>query len=77
MPNLMNNFLRLSVLVSCCIVALSACTPVAPYQRALLNGQDMKLSADDASTFESNVEAYREGASGANGGKIGGGCGCN
>ena len=55
----------------------SACVSVAPYQRALLNGEDMELSAAKIQTFESNVEAYREGASGANGGKIGGGCGCN
>ena len=58
-------------------LAAAACTPVAPYQRALLNGEDMKLGSAAAQTFESNIEAYREGASGANGGKIGGGCGCN
>ena len=55
----------------------TSCMPVAPYQRALLNGQDMELAAEKVSTFDSNIEAYREGASGANGGKIGGGCGCN
>jgi len=59
------------------VLAMSSCITVAPYQRALLNGEDMELAAAKASTFESNVEAYREGASGANGGKIGGGCGCN
>lgn len=59
------------------ILGMSACMPVAPYQRAMLNGEDMKLAAPTAQTFEGNIEAYREGASGANGGKIGGGCGCN
>ncbi len=59
------------------IVLLGACTPVAPYERMQLNDIDMKLSSRDTETFEHNVEAYREGASGANGGKIGGGCGCN
>ena len=53
------------------------CMPVAPYQRAFLNGVDMELAAPKPQTFESNVEAYREGAAGANGGKIGGGCGCS
>ena len=54
-----------------------ACTPVAPYERVQLNDADMELASRDTETFEHNVEAYREGASGANGGKIGGGCGCN
>ena len=27
--------------------------------------------------FETNFQAYREAAAGANGGKTGGGCGCN
>lgn len=56
---------------------LAACMPVAPYQRAFLNGYDMELATPKPQTFESNVEAYREGAAGANGGKIGGGCGCS
>lgn len=60
-----------------CVSMFASCVPVAPYQRALLNGQDMELAAEKVSTFDSNVAAYREGASGANGGKIGGGCGCN
>ena len=54
-----------------------ACTSVAPYERMQLNDEDMKLAARNTEGFEHNVEAYREGASGANGGKIGGGCGCN
>ena len=55
----------------------AACTPVAPYERVQLNDADMELASRGAETFEHNVEAYREGASGANGGKTGGGCGCN
>lgn len=58
-------------------VGLPACTPVAPYERMQLNDEDMKLVTRGTETFEHNIEAYREGASGANGGKIGGGCGCN
>jgi hypothetical protein len=37
----------------------------------------MELSAKKSERFESNFLMYREGASGANGGKTGGGCGCN
>ena len=37
----------------------------------------MELSARKSQKFELNFQAYREGASGANGGKSGGGCGCN
>lgn len=59
------------------IVGTVGCMPVAPYQRAFLNGVDMELATPKPQTFESNVEAYREGAAGANGGKIGGGCGCS
>lgn len=53
------------------------CTAVKEYQKMYLNDQDMELGAKKCETFEMNFETYREGASGANGGKVGGGCGCN
>ncbi|MDX5443413.1 MAG: DUF4266 domain-containing protein [Hymenobacteraceae bacterium] len=56
---------------------LSSCETVKPYQKAYLNEEEMKLSARKVESFETNFESYREGASGANGGKVGGGCGCN
>lgn len=37
----------------------------------------MALEANKTDMFETNFQTYREGASGANGGKVGGGCGCN
>ncbi len=37
----------------------------------------MKLAASKSERFETSFQIYREGASGANGGKSGGGCGCN
>jgi hypothetical protein len=37
----------------------------------------MELSSRKVVKFEQNFQLYREGASGANGGKTGGGCGCN
>ncbi len=59
------------------ILWLASCSPVAPYQKAFLNQSEMELTSRAIESFETNVEAYREGASGANGGKVGGGCGCN
>ncbi|MDX5417775.1 MAG: DUF4266 domain-containing protein [Hymenobacteraceae bacterium] len=59
------------------IVSLSGCEVVKPYQKTLLNEEEMKLNARKLESFETNFQSYREGASGANGGKVGGGCGCN
>jgi hypothetical protein len=66
----------IALLISFVVVA-SSCTAVKPYQKVNLNDPDMKLSAHKAERFETNYQVYREGASGANGGKTGGGCGCN
>ena len=57
--------------------SLSGCEVVKPYQKTLLNEEEMKLNARKLESFETNFQSYREGASGANGGKVGGGCGCN
>jgi len=61
------------------LVALlfAACQPVKAYQKNKLNDSEMELSARKLQKFELNFQSYREGASGANGGKSGGGCGCN
>ena len=56
---------------------LPSCVSVAAYQKVYLNDEDMKLSSKIVETPETNFESYREGAGGANGGKVGGGCGCN
>jgi hypothetical protein len=37
----------------------------------------MELAAKKIERFETNFQLYREASSGANGGKTGGGCGCN
>ena len=60
-----------------CLNTLSGCVVVKPYQKAFLNDEDMDLGVREINSYESTFESYREGASGANGGKIGGGCGCN
>ncbi|WBA43147.1 DUF4266 domain-containing protein [Hymenobacter canadensis] len=56
---------------------LSSCVSVAAYQKVYLNDEDMKLSNKRIEVYETNFQSYREGAGGANGGKVGGGCGCN
>jgi hypothetical protein len=55
----------------------NSCVSVKPYQKMYLNDSDMELSTRKAEKFEQNFLLYREGSSGANGGKSGGGCGCN
>ncbi len=54
-----------------------ACSSVKDYQKVYLNDSEMELAMRKTEKFESNFQLYREGASGANGGKTGGGCGCN
>ena len=56
---------------------LPSCVSVRAYQKMYLNDSEMELAAKKIEVFETNFEAYREGAAGANGGKVGGGCGCN
>jgi hypothetical protein len=55
----------------------AGCTSVKEYQKNKINDSEMQLTTRKVEKPESNFESYREGASGANGGKVGGGCGCN
>ena len=55
----------------------TSCVPVKEYQKMYLNDAEMELGARQVEVFETNFESYREGVAGANGGKSGGGCGCN
>jgi hypothetical protein len=59
------------------VIAMNSCVSVAAYQKAYLNDAEMALQAKKLEVYETNFQAYREGAVGANGGKSGGGCGCN
>jgi Domain of unknown function (DUF4266) len=58
-------------------VAVASCTTVKEYQKNKLNDSEMTLGNRKIQKTESSFQSYREGASGANGGKTGGGCGCN
>ena len=55
----------------------SSCETVKEFQKNRLNDAEMILSARRVEKNEQNFMSYKEGAAGANGGKTGGGCGCN
>ncbi len=65
------------VLLFLSIGLLGSCTSVKEYQKSRINDSEMELSSRKSEKFEQSFYLYREGASGANGGKSGGGCGCN
>jgi hypothetical protein len=55
----------------------TSCMVVKEYEKINLNDPDMTLSDKKSDRNISTFHAYREAAVGANGGKTGGGCGCN
>ncbi|WP_340203294.1 DUF4266 domain-containing protein [Ascidiimonas sp. W6] len=59
------------------ITVFSSCVAVKEYDKVYLNDEEMVLIAKRIEKFETNFHLYREAAAGANGGKTGGGCGCN
>jgi hypothetical protein len=59
------------------VIAISSCTTVKEYQKNKLNDSEMILGNRKVEKSELSFQSYREGASGANAGKSGGGCGCN
>jgi hypothetical protein len=54
-----------------------SCVSVKEYQKQYINDAEMELAARKTEKFENSFQSYREGAAGTNGGKTGGGCGCN
>jgi hypothetical protein len=58
-------------------IILTSCANVKEYQKSRINDSEMILGNRKVEKNELNFQSYREGASGANGGKTGGGCGCN
>lgn len=69
--------IRLIALAFAAIFSVSSCTSVKEYQKNKLNDGEMVLHNRTIEKTELNFQSYREGASGANAGKSGGGCGCN
>jgi hypothetical protein len=65
----------------CCFLMLAgsitSCMNLKAYQKSRLTDSEMALANRKVEKNELSFQSYREGASGANGGKTGGGCGCN
>ena len=70
---------KLILLYSVIFIALqlTSCTSVKEYQKGKINDSEMVLSNRKIEKTQLSFQSYREGASGANSGKSGGGCGCN
>ena len=69
--------IKKTALVIFLITAMQSCVSVKEYEKEKINDPDMKLSARTSERYETSFQVYREAAAGANGGKSGGGCGCN
>lgn len=65
------------ILVLVIVLVFQSCDTVREYEKVSINDPDMKLSARTSERYETAFQVYREAAAGANGGKSGGGCGCN
>jgi uncharacterized protein DUF4266 len=70
----MKRIIFVSIVIS---AGLFSCATVKPYQKNRLNDSEMQLHSRQVEKPEMSFQTYREAASGANGGKTGGGCGCN
>jgi hypothetical protein len=58
-------------------LVFQSCNTVKEYEKVSINDPDMVLTARTSERYETTFQVYREAAAGANGGKSGGGCGCN
>jgi hypothetical protein len=59
------------------LITMGSCVEVKEYQKSKINDGEMELSLRKVEKGENYFQAITEGAAGANGGKVGGGCGCN
>lgn len=73
----MNKVTKIVAITSLCLFFFTGCVSVEAYQKMHLNDKDMVLSDKNIEAFETGFQTYREGVAGGNGGKTGGGCGCN
>ncbi|MDF4222616.1 DUF4266 domain-containing protein [Maribacter sp. M208] len=69
----MNRILIVLVIIG----GLSRCTVLKEYDKVNINDPDMTLQDKKCDRNVITMHSYREAAVGANGGKTGGGCGCN
>lgn len=68
---------KLTVLLALSGLMFTSCLTVKEYQKVNLNDPDMVLTDKKVDRNINVMHSYREGSVGANGGKTGGGCGCN
>ncbi len=71
------NKMKKVLLITIVLISLQSCNSVKEYEMQNVNDTTMKLSAQTTERYETAFQVYREAAAGANGGKTGGGCGCN
>ncbi|MFT3680630.1 MAG: DUF4266 domain-containing protein [Ferruginibacter sp.] len=69
--------MKIAAAVTIITATTISCTTVKEYQKQKINDSEMELAARKVQKTEISFQTYREGASGASGGKTGGGCGCN
>lgn len=69
----MNKVLALIIIIG----TMTSCTAVKEYEKELINDPEMKLASKTSERYDTTFQVYREASAGANGGKTGGGCGCN
>tara|TARA_R110002012_G_scaffold286772_2_gene478468 strand:- start:144 stop:356 length:213 start_codon:yes stop_codon:yes gene_type:complete len=65
------------ILLTCIATFSSSCVVVKEYEKVNINDPDMVLADKKCDRNVTTMHSYREAAVGANGGKTGGGCGCN
>lgn len=66
------------IIIAIAVLSLfTSCVAVKEYEKVQINDPDMALSDKKSDRNITTFHSYREAAVGANGGKTGGGCGCN
>ena len=65
----------LTVVAIACL--FTSCVVVKEYEKVNINDPGMALAEKKCDRNLTTAHSYREAAVGANGGKTGGGCGCN
>ena len=63
---------RKAVCLGLFFLSISSCVVVKEYEKVYVNDEEMALRLKSCERFETTFQVYREGASGANGGKTGG-----
>lgn len=68
---------RKVVIFALFVIGFTSCKSVPQYDKSYIEDGEMSLTLRKLEKLELNFQLYREGSAGANGGKSGGGCGCN